>query len=83
MRVFWPTAVTYDVWLLTTCCLNACFLYSGHSLYDEICGHLHFGFLASLFGHSLWEWLSLQIRHFCFDLQFLAEWPNFGSCNTV
>ena len=35
----------------------------------------HFGFLASLFGHPLCEWLSSQIRHFCFDLQFFAEWP--------
>ena len=77
-RVFWPTGAAYDFWLLTTCCLNACFLYSGYPLYDATCDPLqlaHFGFLASLFGYPLWEWLSPQIRHFCLDLQFLAEWP--------
>ena len=54
-REFWPTTVAYDFWLLTTCCLNACFLYSGHPLYDATCGPLqlaHFGILA-LFGHPL------------------------------
>ena len=29
-RVFWPTVAAYDFSLLTTCCLNARFLYSGH-----------------------------------------------------
>ena len=55
-REFWPTTVAYDIWLLTTCCLNACFLYSGHPLYDSTCDPLqlaHFGILASLFGHPL------------------------------
>ena len=54
------------------------FLYSGHPLYDATCGPLQlarFGFLASLFGHPLWKWFSPQIRHFCLDLEFLAEWP--------
>ena len=62
----------------TTCSLNACFLYSRHPLYDATCGPLQlakFGFLASLFGRPLWEWLSPQIRHFCLDLQFFAERP--------
>ena len=53
---FWLTVVAYVFWLLTTCCLNACFLYSGHPLYDATCGPLQlaqFGFLASLLGHPL------------------------------
>ena len=55
-REFWPAIVAYDFWLLTTCCLNACFLYSGHPFYDATCGPVqlaHFGFLSSLFGHPL------------------------------
>ena len=55
-RKFWLTAAAYDVWLLTTCCLNACFLYPGHPLYDATCGPsqlAHFGFLAPLFEHPL------------------------------
>ena len=78
-RVVWLTVAAYVFWLLTTCCLNACFfLYSGHPLYDATCGPLqlaHFGFLSSLVRHPLWEWFSPQVRHFCLDLQFLAEWP--------
>ena len=37
-----------------SCCLNACFLYSGHPLHDATYEPLqlaHFGFFASLFGH--------------------------------
>ena len=55
-EVFWRTVDAYVFWLLTTCCLNACFLYSGHLLYDETCDPLqlaHKGFLACLFGHPL------------------------------
>ena len=29
---FWRRIEPYDFWLSTTCCLNACFLYAGHSL---------------------------------------------------
>ena len=29
-RVFWLTVAAYVFWLLTTCCLNACFWYSGY-----------------------------------------------------
>ena len=38
--------------------LNACFLYSGHPLYEATCGPLQFaqvGFLDSLLGHPLCE----------------------------
>ena len=55
-RRFWLTVAAYVFWLLTTCCLNACLLYSGHPLYDPTSGPLqlaHFGILASLFGHRL------------------------------
>ena len=51
-RVFWPTTVAYNFWLLTTCCLNACFLFRT----PLTCGPLqlaHFGFLDSLLGHPL------------------------------
>ena len=69
-RAFSLTVEAYVFWLLTTCCLNSCFLYSGHLLYDVICGPLqlaHLGFLVSLFRHPLCEWFSPQMRHFCFD----------------
>ena len=45
-------------WLLTTCCLNACVLYSGRPLYEATCGPLqfaHVGFRDSLLGHPLCE----------------------------
>ena len=77
-RVFWHTGTVYVFWLLTTCCLNACFLYSGHSLYDATCGPYNWHtlvFLLLYLGILLREWFSLQIRRFCLDLQFLAEQP--------
>ena len=43
---------------LTTCCLNACILYSGHPLCEATCGPLqfaHVGFRESLLGHPLCE----------------------------
>ena len=45
-------------WLLTICCLNACFLYSGHPLYEATCGPLqsaHVGFRDCLLEHPLCE----------------------------
>ena len=78
LRVFWRTGEAYIFWLLTTCCPNACFLHSGHPLYDATCDPLqlaHLGFLASLFRHPLSEWFSPQMGHFCFDPQLLAECP--------
>ena len=56
--MFWLATGVYVFWLLTTYCLNACFLYSEHPLYEATCGPLqfsHVGFLDSLLGHPLSE----------------------------
>ena len=52
---FWLTTEAFDFWLLTTCCLNACFLYSGHPLWEATYGPLQVGLLDSLLGHPLCE----------------------------
>ena len=67
-RVFWLTVAAYVFWLLTTCCLNACFfVFRTPFVWCNMWPSLqlaHFGFLAL---HPLWEWFSPQIRHLTYS----------------
>ena len=49
------SAVNENVWLVLGC---------GRLFWPTVA--VHFGFLALLFGHPLWEWISPQIRQFLF-----------------
>ena len=74
--MFSLTTEAFVFWLLTTCCLNGCFLYPGHPLYEATYRPLQFAHVGfQILGHPLCESFPLQIRHFCFDLQVFAEWP--------